>query len=113
MLSPKYCISSLAAKQIAGFDSHISIRYTTIHTVRSTKRQDPDSRIDKQVIAELLSTMNKQVAGKCREGDSRGSDLKCLGDDVVVEADVVPAVAAAVDARPHELRHRPSPPRAA
>ena len=58
--------------------------------------------------------MNKQLAGKCREGDSRGSDLKGLGDDVVVEADVVPAVAAAVDARPHQLRHRPpSPPRAA
>ena len=57
--------------------------------------------------------MNKQLAGKCREGDSRGSDLKGLGDDVVVEADVVPAVAAAVDARPHQLRHRPSPRRAA
>jgi len=61
----------------------------------------------------LRTDMNKQLAGKCREGDSRGSDLKGLGDDVVVEADVVPAVAAAVDARPHQLRHRPSPRRAA
>jgi len=54
--------------------------------------------------------MNKQLAGKCREGDSRGSDLKGLGDDVVVEADVVPAMAAAVHPRPHQLRHRRAPP---
>jgi hypothetical protein len=37
--------------------------------------------------------------------------LKGLGDDVVVEADVVPAMAAAVHPRPNQLRHRhrPSP----
>uniref|UniRef100_A0A0A9AEJ8 Uncharacterized protein n=1 Tax=Arundo donax TaxID=35708 RepID=A0A0A9AEJ8_ARUDO len=31
--------------------------------------------------------------------------LKGLGDDVVVEADVVPAMAAAVPPRPHQFRH--------
>lgn len=36
--------------------------------------------------------------------------LKGLGDDVVVEADVVPAMAAAVHPRPHQLRrHRRVP----